>query len=200
MKALYDFIVEPLGERYANKIKIGDKELVLNTNIENHKFVNSIAKVLATPVNIETKISKGDILLIHHNVFRRFYDIRGNEKNSRAYFKDNKYFVSMDQVFMFYNDGWKSFGDRCFVKPLQSDNTFITDNRKKNYGVLVYGNDQLKKLNVNEGDVVNYKDKREFEFVINKELVYCMKSNDILINHGQQRDEKEYNTSWAQSG
>ena len=72
MKALYDFIVEPLGERYANKIKIGDKELVLNTNIENHKFVNSIAKVLATPVNIETKVSKGNILLVHHNVFRRF--------------------------------------------------------------------------------------------------------------------------------
>ena len=199
MKALYDFIVEPLGERYANKIKIGDKELVLNTNIENHKFVNSIAKVLSTPVNIKTKISKGDILLIHHNVFRRFYDIRGNEKNSRSYFKDNKYFVSMDQVFMFYDDGWKSFGDRCFVKPLQSDNTFVTDNRKKNYGVLVYGNDQLEKLNVNKGDIVNYKDKREFEFVIDKELVYCMKSNDILINHGQQRDEKEYNTSWAQS-
>jgi len=199
MKALYDFIVEPLGERYANKIKIGDKELVLNTNIENHKFVNSIAKVLSTPVNIKTKISKGDILLIHHNVFRRFYDIRGNEKNSRSYFKDNKYFVSIDQVFMFYDDGWKSFGDRCFVKPLQSDNTFVTDNRKKNYGVLVYGNDQLEKLNVNKGDIVNYKDKREFEFVIDKELVYCMKSNDILINHGQQRDEKEYNTSWAQS-
>ena len=200
MKALYDFIVEPLGERYANKIKIGDKELVLNTNIENHKFVNSIAKVLATPVNIETKVSKGNILLVHHNVFRRFYDIRGNEKNSRSYFKENKYFVSMDQVFMLYDNGWKSFGDRCFVKPLQNDNTFVTDNRKKNYGVLAYGNDKLKKLNVNEGDVVSYKNKREFEFVIDRELVYCMKSNDILINHGQQRNKKEYNTSWAQGG
>ena len=98
-----------------------------------------------------------------------------------------------------YDDGWESFGDRCFVKPLQSDNTFVTDNRKKNYGVLAYGNDKLKKLNVNEGDIVSYKNKREFEFVIDRELVYCMKSNDILINHGQQRNKKEYNTSWAQS-
>jgi len=197
MKALYDFIVEPVGDRYANKIKIGESELVLNANIENHKFVNVIAKVISTPVNLDTNIKAGNLLLVHHNVFRRFYDIRGNEKNSRSYFKDGKYFVSLDQIFMYNNNGWKAFGNRCFVKPLQSDNTFSTDSRKKNYGVLIYGNDELNKLNVSEGDIVNYKNKREFEFLIDKELLYCMKSNDILINHGQQRNEKEYNPSWA---
>jgi hypothetical protein len=197
MKALYDFIVEPIGDRYANKIKIGDSELVLNANIENHKFVNVIAKVISTPVNLKTDIKSGDLLLVHHNVFRRFYDIRGNEKNSRSYFKDGKYFVSLDQIFMYNNDGWKAFNNRCFVKPLQSDNTFATDSRKKNYGVLIYGNKELNKLNVSEGDVVSYKNKREFEFLIDKELLYCMKSNDILINHGQQRNEKKYNPSWA---
>jgi len=197
MKALYDFIVEPVGDRYANKIKIGDSELVLNANIENHKFVNVIAKVISTPVNLQTDVKSGDLLLVHHNVFRRFYDIRGNEKNSRSYFKDGKYFVSLDQIFMYNNNGWKAFGNRCFVKPLQSDNTFLTDSRKKNYGVLIYGNKELNKLNVSEGDIVNYKNKREFEFLIDKELLYCMKSNDILINHGQQRNEKEYNPSWA---
>ena len=69
--------------------------------------------------------------------------------------------------------------------------------RKKNYGVLVHGNKELKQLKVNEGDIVNYKNKREFEFLINNELLYCMKSNDILINYGQQTSEKEYNPSWA---
>ena len=99
-----------------------------------------------------------------------------------------------------YKKQWKSFGSRCFVKPLQSDNTFVADARKKNYGVLIYGNKELDKLNVSEGDIVNYKNKREFEFLINKELLYCMKSNDILINHGQQTNEKKYNPSWAESG
>ena len=197
MKALYDFIVEPVGDRYANKIKIGDSELVLNANIENHKFVNVIAKVISTPTNLQTDVKSGDLLLVHHNVFRRFYDIRGNEKNSRSYFKDGKYFVSIDQIFMYNNNDWKAFGNRCFVKPLQSDNTFLTDSRKKNYGVLIYGNEELNKLNVSEGDIVSYKNKREFEFLINDQLLYCMKSNDILINHGQQRNEKEYNPSWA---
>jgi hypothetical protein len=40
MKSLYDFIVEPIGERYDNVKKIGDKKLVLNTKIESWKFVN----------------------------------------------------------------------------------------------------------------------------------------------------------------
>ena len=39
MKSVFDFIVKPLGEKYNNKIKIGDTELVLNTKVENHKFV-----------------------------------------------------------------------------------------------------------------------------------------------------------------
>ena len=31
MRALYDFIIKPLGETYDNKIKIDKKELILNT-------------------------------------------------------------------------------------------------------------------------------------------------------------------------
>jgi hypothetical protein len=197
MKAPYEFIVKPVGDRYSNKIKIGSNELILNSNIENHKFVNVIAEVLSTPLNLKTDVKPGDLLLVHHNVFRRFYDIRGNEKNSKSYFMDGKYFVALDQVFMHHKDSWKSFNNRCFVKPLQSDNALDAKVRKKNYGVLVHGNKELKQLKVNEGDIVNYKNKREFEFLINNELLYCMKSNDILINHGQQTSEKEYNPSWA---
>lgn len=197
MRAPYEFIVKPVGDRYSNKIKIDSNELILNSNIENHKFVNVIAEVLSTPLNLKTDVEPGDLLLVHHNVFRRFYDIRGNEKNSKSYFMDGKYFVALDQVFMHHDDSWKCFNNRCFVKPLQSDNVLDVNIRKKNYGVLVHGNKELKQLKVNEGDIVNYKNKREFEFLINNELLYCMKSNDILINHGQQTSEKEYNPSWA---
>ena len=30
MKSLFDFIVEPVGERYDNKVKVGDKSLIIN--------------------------------------------------------------------------------------------------------------------------------------------------------------------------
>ena len=89
MKSLYDFIIKPLGDRYQNEIKLGDKTLVLNTQIESFKSVNNLAVVVETPKAFKTSIQKGDIVLIHHNVFRVFYDMKGVKKNSRSYFKDD---------------------------------------------------------------------------------------------------------------
>ena len=42
MKAYKDFIVSPIGQRYNNSKKVGDKELILNTEVFNHQFVNTI--------------------------------------------------------------------------------------------------------------------------------------------------------------
>ena len=80
MKSLFDFIVEPYGQRYKNEIKVGDKSLIINTKVESYKSVNNIAKVIAVPLAYKTQIQPGDLIMIHHNVFRRFYDIKGNEK------------------------------------------------------------------------------------------------------------------------
>ena len=44
MNSVYDFIVTPVGGRYNNDIKVGDKSLVLNTSIEKFKFINKVAK------------------------------------------------------------------------------------------------------------------------------------------------------------
>ena len=33
MQALYNFVVEPIGKRYNNSAKVGDKELILNTDV-----------------------------------------------------------------------------------------------------------------------------------------------------------------------
>ena len=120
MKSLYDFIVKPLGDRYANTKKIGEKKLILNTKIESWKFVNRFAIVVETPLAVKTSIKKGDIIVVHQNVFRRFYNMQGKQSNSRSYFKDDLYFVGIDQIYLYKsNDTWKSFGDRCFIKPMK---------------------------------------------------------------------------------
>ena len=122
MNSLFDFIVEPYGQRYNNEVKVGDKSLIINTELESYKSVNNIGKVISTPLAYKTLIKPGDLVLIHHNVFRRFYDIRGNEKNSRAYFKNNMYFVQLDQVYLYKRDNkWNAFGDRCFIAPLKNN-------------------------------------------------------------------------------
>ena len=38
MNSVYDFIISPKNKRYNNEKKVGDKTLVLNTNIEDHKL------------------------------------------------------------------------------------------------------------------------------------------------------------------
>ena len=98
MNSLYDFIVKPYGGRYDNSIKVDGKELVLNTRIEAFKAVNNIAEVVAVPLAYKTDIKVGDKIIIHHNVFRVFYDIRGKKKNSRTMFIDNQFFVAPDQI------------------------------------------------------------------------------------------------------
>ena len=103
MKSLYDFIIKPFGDRYENEIQIGDKTLVLNTKIESFKAVNNLAVVVETPKAFKTNIKKGDIILIHHNVFRVFYDMKGVKKNSRSYFKDDLYFCAIDQIYLYKN-------------------------------------------------------------------------------------------------
>ena len=74
MKSLYDFIVEPLGETYNNEIKVEDKKLILNNKVETWKFVNRHAVVKSCPLAYYTGINVGDIVVLHQNVFRVFYD------------------------------------------------------------------------------------------------------------------------------
>jgi co-chaperonin GroES (HSP10) len=198
MNSLYDFIVKPYGGRYDNSIKVGDKELVLNTKIETFKAVNNIAEVVAVPLAVRTNIKVGDKVIIHHNVFRVFYDMKGRKKNSRSLFKDNTFFVALDQVYMYGDLGnWKAFGDRCFVMPLKSKDSLTLDKEQKLIGILKYGNSSLEALKISPGDLVGYTPFGEFDFIIDDQRLYCMKSNDIVIKYEYQGDEVENNPSWA---
>lgn len=201
MKSLYDFIVEPIGERYDNVKKIGDKKLVLNTKIESWKFVNRFAKVLQTPLAIKTPIKKGDIVVVHQNIFRRFYDMQGKKKDSRSYFKDNMYFASLDQIYLYKNkDKWLSFGDRCFVKPIKNSDPLLNRKEDPYVGILKIGNTSLEASKITSGDTIGFKPGAEWEFFIDEERLYCMKSNDIVIKYGHEENKEEYNPSWSHSG
>ena len=201
MNSLYDFIVKPIGEdRYANSKKIGEKELILNTKIESWKFVNRFAEVISTPLAINTDIKKGDTVVLHQNVFRRFYNMQGKQTNSRSYFKDNLYFAALDQIYLYKNkDKWESFGDRCFVKPIKNSDNIRNRKEQPYVGILKISNNKLEASNINSGDMVGFKPGAEWEFFINDERLYCMKSNDIVIKYGNKKNKKEYNPSWAYS-
>ena len=196
MKSLYSFIVKPFEDRYNNTKKINDKELIINSSIENHIFVSKKAVVVSTPAAYTTEIKVGDEVYIHHNVFRRWYDQKGRERNSSTYFKDDMCFCSPEQIYM-YN--LKPHLDYCFIKPVL--NTHFLENRKEqpNVGVVKYTNNTLKALGITPGTLITFTPNSEFEFIIDGERLYCMKSNDIALTHEYKGNEKENNPSWAES-
>ena len=200
MNSLYQFIIKPLGERYNNITKIENKELIINSSISDHKFINRIAQVVSTPLGIKTNIKKNDIVVVHHNLFRRYYNMKGKSVNGSTFFKKNMYFAHPDQIFLYKNtDNWKTNLNFCFVKPILENNDYKDSKLKSNVGILKYGNNVLDALEITPGDLIGFKPNREFQFIINNEILYCMQSNDITIKYEHQGNEIEYNPSWAKS-
>ena len=137
------------------------------------------------------------IKIVHHNIFRRWYDVKGKERNSRSYFNEDLYFCSVDQIYLYYDKKWRSFGDRCFVNPIKNQDKMSSDKTVKQEGFIKYDNKLLNHLDIFEGDLISFKPEREFEFVIENELLYCMKSRDIIIKHEDEGNKEKYNPSWA---
>jgi hypothetical protein len=191
------FIVSPIRSRYDNTKKVGDVDLILNTDIFTHKNVSNNAIVVGLPKNIKTNIQIGDEVIIHHNVFRRWHDVRGKEQNSRSFFSEDKYFVGEDQLYIYkHKDEWKSLDDYCFVKPIANDDMFSLDKEKPLVGVLKYSNEVLESKGINVGDKVGFTPGSEFEFIIDGERVYRVRTNVITIKYEYEGEEREYNPSW----
>ena len=193
MKSVYNFVVEPVGERYNNKKKVGDSELILNTDIFRHEFVNRFAKVISIPIIGDTNIEPGNIVIVHHNVFRRWNDVKGVERNSRSYFNESTYFINHDQIFLYKKDKeWIAPKGYCFVKPLKAIDKFNIESEKPLQGVVKYS-DGI----VETGDLIGFKPNSEYEFVVDGERLYRVLSNLITIKYEYQGDEETYNPSWA---
>ena len=200
MKSIYRFIVKPKGERYDNTVKIGDKELITNTRIETFQSVSKKAIVVVVPEAYKTDIKPGDEVIIHHNVFRRFYDMKGREKNSASFFKDDLFFCEIEQIYLYNkNDKWFSNLNYCFLYPVLATDDFSTFKEQELIGILKYGNSSLEAKGINPGALITFTPNSEFEFIVEGERLYCMKSNDIALTHEHQEDKVKYNPSWAQS-
>ena len=195
MKSVYNFVVAPKGERYNNIKKVGDSELIVNTEIFNHQYVNREAIVISTPIMGNTDIKPGDTVIVHHNVFRRWHNIKGIEKNSRSFFNESTYFINHDQIFLYKrSDKWIAPKGYCFVKPLKAVDQFNTESEKPLQGIVKYS-DGTVEIN----DLIGFRPNSEYEFIVDGERLYRVLSNLITIKYEYQGDEEEYNPSWAKS-
>ena len=189
MQSLFDYIIST-ENRYNNIIDVEGKELVVNTEIteRDYMFVNRIGKVLQIPVYNNSVIQKGDYVILHHNVFRRWIDVHGNEKNSGSFLKENEYLVTQDQIFAYKrNKTWECLPEYCFVKPIYKHDKWALKTDENLSGVLTYSNDILKSLGMSIGDVVGFTPDSEYEFEVEGQKLYRILSNHITINYGSQK-------------
>ena len=194
MESVYNFVVTPKGNRYNNTKEVDGGKLILNTGIFNHQYVNREAIVVSTPMVGKTDIKPGDTVIVHHNVFRRWHDVKGREKNSRSYFNESTYFIAQDQIFLYKRDDeWKAPKGYCFVIPLKATDQFNIESEKPLQGIVKYSDGTV---NVNE--LVGFRPNSEYEFIVDGERLFRVLSNFITIKYEHQGNEEEYNPSWAQ--
>jgi hypothetical protein len=176
------FIVEPKGgKRYANTT---DDGLIVSVSQEDAKSSNRIAIVRAVPINYDGPVEVGDCLLVHHNVFKLYYDMRGRERSGRSHFYDNLFFVDDQQYFAYRKGGyWFSPSPFCFVRPIPAKEYYIekfTDSEPL-VGEMVYTNEELIRQGVFAGSQVCFTPESEYEFRVDGEVLYRMRTNDIAI-------------------
>ena len=195
MKSVYNFVVKPIGKRYNNVKKVGDKELIVNTEIFNHQYVNRQATVISKPIIGDTDIDVGSDVILHHNVFRRWHNVKGVEKNSKSYFNEDTYIVQPDQIFL-YKKFWQWHSPKgfCWVKPIKNKDKYANSETQENIGIVKYTDGSF---DVN--DLVGFTPISNYEFVIDGELLYRVYTKFITIKYEYQGDEEAYNPSWAQS-
>lgn len=185
MKSPFCFLVNPVNnQRYDNVKKISDVEFIISSTKEDHTISNRFAKVISNPINYKGPIKPGDILLVHHNVFKLFYDMKGVEKSGRSFLKDNEFLVDQDQFFAYKQDKkWYANYDYCFIKPSLKEESviFSNDTYQPLTGHIAINNKYLEDLGLKLGDKVCFRPNSEYEFTIDDEKVYRVRCKNVTI-------------------
>jgi hypothetical protein len=180
MKPRYGTLIKPLGQEYNNTKEINGVTLIQNTSIEDVEYVNRIGVVVSTKK--DSPLKKGDLIVTHHNVFRTYYDVKGNKRKSNEYIRDGLYLVGDDKIYMYYRDeNWNAYNDYCFIKPIeyiQNEILHRVDKTEEEHvGVIKYINHKTLK----PGDRIAFTKNSEYKFTIEDEKLYRMRNRDICI-------------------
>ena len=195
MIPVFDFIIKPFGERYNNSVEIGDRKLILNTEVFNHQYVNRVGVIHKTPLYNPLGLTEGSKVIVHHNVFRRWHNVKGIEKNSRSFMDEDEYLVSQDQIYMYKDAEWNAMPGYTFLKPIKAKDKYSLTPERPLIGVVKYSDGTFLPT-----QLVGFSPDDEYEFVVDGERLYRVMNKYINIEYEYQGDEEEYNPSWAESG
>jgi len=184
MRSPFSFLVKAYNERRYDNIKtIGGVDLVTSVSKEDSTSSNRFAIVEETPIDYSGPVRKGDTLLVHHNVFKFYYDMRGREKSGRSFFKDDLFLIDSDQFFLYKSDDkWRAHGKYCFIEPIKAKESVVYKRGEEPLvGIVKYINEELEALGVKEGDEISFEPESEYPFTVDDEKLYRMFTNNITM-------------------
>jgi hypothetical protein len=186
MRSPFFFIVTPKDDRrYNNTKEVAGVELITSTSEEDFRFSNREAIVKDTPLGYNGPVKKGDTLLVHHNVFKFYNDVKGRRRSGRSFFKDDLFFIEPDQFYAYHNGTqWNAVDRYCFVQPAPVEDSYIYKplSEEPLVGIMKYPNEYLKSKGVVEGTKVCYKPNSEYEFTVSDEKLYRMFDHQIVMS------------------
>jgi hypothetical protein len=185
MQSPFYFIVKPnKGKRYDNTKQIAGIEFIVSTSEEDYKFANRLAEVIQVPLCYKGPIQIGDTLLVHHNAFKFYNDMKGRQKSGKSFFRDDLFFIETEQFFLYkQNNQWKSYDRYCFVKPIPATESYIKKpfSEEPLMAEMKYPNEYLLSQGIKQGDLVCFAPDSEYEFTIDDEKLYRMYDHQITI-------------------
>jgi len=184
------FIVElekPINDTITTKSGL---ELYINTDHEGAEFKYRVTEgpVIATPAKYKTPVKKGDTLYFHHLVV-----MQGGQRLTDI---ENSYFVKFDpehavnnQAIAYKNkkgkitplDGW------ALLSPVEEeekeDGTIEVVSLKEvlpTTGVVAFDSKEIKASGIKKGDVVGFKQNRDYRIVIDGQEYYRTRIEDLM--------------------
>ena len=177
MKSLFKTIIKPYGERYNNT----EGDLIVNASIDikDYQYTNRIG-VVVTPSHHAPIVDAGDLVIVHHNVFRQYWGFSTHLRTSSSDLDDGTFAVNNESIYAYNKgDGWVCLNDTCFITPVEAPDTDLLltlDKYLPNIGKVAYG----APMGLQEGDTVIFKPYSEHKYTIDDTLMYRMKHSDII--------------------
>lgn len=177
MRSPESFIVTPKDRKYKKGKQYGDVEFETVTSIEDAKDVSKEGIVVAVPLIYKGEIEVGDEVIIHHNIFRDYYDQTGKMKHSRAYLFDDLYTAIPEEVFLYKKNGkWKPNLNFCFIEPILEDEISILEGQTLPHtGKIYLSNNHKSNL------PIGFTPESEYEVWVDGKMYYKMSDNDICL-------------------
>lgn len=147
-------------------------------------------------------IKKGDRIFFHHNITAEHIDYDGVRKKSDwcIDWEKNWYRIPKTEVYAYERDGeFVPVNSCCFLEPEYTYNIDpslypdieIPNNKieAKNYGRLVYINEDLRKAGLKEGDSVYFDKFSKYHFPVNGKDLWRMKNKWLIMKRNELQAE-----------